>query len=70
MNTANHPKTKNIVAEKGSKEKLTANRFTSLNALSESEFREGIKKAEKGPFHAVQESMTQFETWLKKRKEK
>jgi len=59
-----------IMAEKGLKDNLPENRFTSVNTLSEREFNKGIKKAEKGPFYTVQESMTQFETWLKKRKEK
>jgi len=58
------------MTEKDLKDKLPENRFTSPNTLSESEFNKGIKKAEKGPFYTVQESMTQFETWLKKRKEK
>jgi predicted transcriptional regulator len=56
--------------EKELKDKFSENRFTSANTLSESEFSEGIKKAEKGPFYTVQESMTEFESWLKKRKEK
>lgn len=56
--------------EKGLKDKLPENRFTTANTLSEREFSKGIKKAEKGPFYTVQESMTQFEMWLKKRKEK
>jgi hypothetical protein len=58
------------MADKGLKDKLPENRFTSVNTLSEREFSEGIKNSEKGRFHTVQESMTQFETWLKKRKEK
>ena len=58
------------MAQKSLKDKLPENRFTSLHTLSEREFSKGIKKAEKGPFYTVQESMTQFETWLKKRKEK
>jgi len=58
------------MAEKGLKDELPENRFTSVNTLSERELKEGIKKAEKGPFYTVQESMTQFETWLKKRKGK
>jgi hypothetical protein len=56
--------------EKGLKDRLPENRFTSVNAITEREFKEGIKKAEKGPFYSVQESMTQFEMWLKKRREK
>ncbi|MFD2532974.1 hypothetical protein [Gracilimonas halophila] len=63
----NNKRTKLIMEEKGLKDKLPANRFTSVNVLSESEFSKGIKKAEKGPFNTVQESMTQFESWLKKR---
>ena len=56
--------------EKGLKDKLPENRFTSANILSEKEFINEIKRAEKGPFCTVQESMTQFESWLKKKKEK
>ena len=46
------------------------NRFTSGEALTESEFMQGIEKAEKGSFYSVQESMKRFETWLKKREKK
>lgn len=56
--------------EREIKDKLPENRFTSANELSESEFNQGVKKAEAGPFYTVQESMTRFETWLKQRKEK
>jgi len=56
------------MSKKGSNGEFPENRFTSVNTLSEREFNEGIKTAEKGPFYTVQESMTQFETWLKKRK--
>jgi hypothetical protein len=59
-----------MMAEKGFKDKLPENRFTSVNTLSEHEFSKGIKKAEEGAFFTVQESMTEFERWLKKRKEK
>lgn len=52
------------------KDKLPENRFTTLNTLSGSEFSRGIKEAENGSFNTVQESMTKFETWLKKRKKK
>jgi predicted transcriptional regulator len=54
----------------GLKDKLPENRFTSATTLSEKEFKKGIEKAEKGPFYTVQESMTQFESWLKERKKK
>ncbi|MFP8487481.1 hypothetical protein ACKGJO_00135 [Gracilimonas sp. Q87] len=59
-----------VMKGKELKDKFSENRFTSSDTLSESEFRKGIKKAEKGPFYTVQESMTEFESWLKKRKEK
>ncbi|MDO9254906.1 MAG: hypothetical protein Q7U54_05270 [Bacteroidales bacterium] len=39
-------------------------------SLSHEEFSEGIQIAEKGPFHTVQESMENFEIWLKSRKKK
>jgi|APHig6443717497_1056834.scaffolds.fasta_scaffold2498945_1 hypothetical protein len=43
-------------------------RWTRHGNMSENEFIAGIKKAEEGPFHSVQESITHFETWLKSRK--
>jgi hypothetical protein len=45
----------------------TSIRFTSGGSLSEEEFKEGIKSAEKGPLYTVQESMKRFEEWLKQR---
>lgn len=48
-----------------SEEKI--NRFIVGGKLSEKEFKEGIKSAEKGKFTSVQESMTAFDEWLKKR---
>lgn len=56
--------------KKGLKDNIEENRFTSANTLSESEFIKGIKMAERGPFVTVQESMSKFESWLKKREEK
>lgn len=56
--------------KKGLENKIEENRFTSINTLSESEFMRGIKTAERGPFITVQESMTKFESWMKKREEK
>ena len=38
--------------------------------LTEEEFAKGIEKAENGPFTTVQDSMEQFEVWLKKREKK
>jgi hypothetical protein len=38
--------------------------------LSEEEFRLELKKAEEGRFLTVQESMEQFEIWLKSREKK
>ncbi|MDP2338097.1 MAG: hypothetical protein Q8N05_16965 [Bacteroidota bacterium] len=40
------------------------------NSLSQDEFRTGIQKAEEGPFYTVQESMENFELWLKSREKK
>jgi hypothetical protein len=37
------------------------------NSLSQNEFLDGIQKAEEGPFSTVQESMENFEQWLKSR---
>ena len=37
------------------------------NSLSQDEFLDGIQKAEEGPFYTVQESMENFEQWLKSR---
>jgi hypothetical protein len=39
-------------------------------SLSQDEFLSGIQEAEKGPFQTVQESMENFEVWLKSRKKK
>ena len=58
------------MSTKGLKDTSSNNRFTSGEALTESEFIQGIEKAEKGPFYSVQESMKRFETWLKKREKK
>ncbi|MCF8360759.1 MAG: hypothetical protein K9H26_18535 [Prolixibacteraceae bacterium] len=45
-----------------------AKNWTSPNySLTQEEFVTGIQKAEKGPFHSVQQSMDHFETWLKSR---
>jgi len=52
------------------KDKSLENRFTSGEALTESEFMQGIESAEKGSFYTVQESMKRFESWLKKRAKK
>ena len=38
--------------------------------LTQSEFVEGIKKAENGKFYTVQESMQRFEQWMKFRLKK
>jgi predicted transcriptional regulator len=40
------------------------------NTLSQDEFIAGIRKAEKGPFFTIQESMEHFEQWLKSREKK
>jgi hypothetical protein len=40
------------------------------NSLSQDEFLFGISKAEEGPFYTVQESMENFEQWLKSRERK
>lgn len=40
------------------------------NALSPDEFMSGILKAEEGPFFTVQESMENFERWMKTREKK
>lgn len=37
------------------------------NSLRQDEFLDGIKKAEEGSFYTVQESMENFELWLKSR---
>ncbi len=52
------------------KNKHSENSFTSAQSITEKEFKKGIDEAEKGPFDTVQESMTKFELWLKKRKNK
>jgi predicted transcriptional regulator len=40
------------------------------NSLSQDEFLSGINQAEEGPFFTVQESMENFEQWLKSRERK
>jgi hypothetical protein len=37
------------------------------NPLSPDEFKDGIKKAEEGPFYTVSESKKMLEEWRKKR---
>lgn len=49
---------------KGKNEKSTWLVPTEIN---QEEFLEAIKKAEKGPFYTVQESMARFDEWLKNR---
>ena len=44
--------------------------FPSGKDISNKEFMEGIKLAEKGPFYTVQESMKLFDKWVKKREKK
>jgi hypothetical protein len=39
-------------------------------SISYDEFQDGIKEAEKGQFHTIQESMENFELWLKSREKK
>jgi hypothetical protein len=39
-------------------------------SMSDNEFLTGIKEAEKGPFQTVQESMENFEVWLKSEEKK
>ncbi|MDZ7720021.1 MAG: hypothetical protein U5K72_14485 [Balneolaceae bacterium] len=51
-------------------EQTGSQKFTSGTSLTEEEFKKGIEDAEKGPFYSVQESMNQFESWLKKRENK
>jgi predicted transcriptional regulator len=58
------------MSTKGLKDRSSKNRFTSGEALTESEFMQGIERTEKGAFHTVQESMKRFESWLKKREKK
>jgi len=44
--------------------------FISGGELTKQEFLEGIRSAEKGPFYSVQESMDQFDKWLREREKK
>jgi hypothetical protein len=39
-------------------------------SIDQDEFLAGIQKAEEGPFHTVQESMENFELWMKSREKK
>lgn len=45
-------------------------KFITGSKLTEEELHQGIKIAEKGPFHTVQESKTKFEKWLHLREKK
>ena len=38
--------------------------------LSDTEFKDGIIEAEKGPFNTVEKSIENFESWLKNREKK
>ncbi len=40
------------------------------NSLSQKEFLDGIQKAEEGPLYTVQESMVNFEQWLRLKEKK
>ena len=40
------------------------------NTLNQDEFIAGIRKAEKGPFYTIEESMEHFEQWTKSRGKK
>ena len=40
------------------------------NILSQDELVDGIRKAEKGPFYTIQESMEHFEQWMKSREKR
>lgn len=55
---------------KNKSEQTSSQKFTSGTSLTEQEFKKGIQDAEKGPFYSVQESMSRFESWLKKRENK
>ncbi len=39
-------------------------------SMSEEEFLTGIRQAEEGNFHTVQESMEKFEIWMKSKEKK
>lgn len=56
---------------KAEEQNTELNRWTSSgNELSMEEFLSGIKDAEEGTFHSVQESMENFERWMKSREKK
>jgi hypothetical protein len=40
------------------------------NSLTQEEFLNGIKEAEEGSFHSVQQSMEKFDQWMKSREKK
>jgi hypothetical protein len=49
----------------------TENKWLSPDSnLTYDEFKEGIKKAEEGPFNTVQQSMQNFELWIKNKEKK
>jgi len=43
-------------------------RWTRPGKMNKHELMAGVQQAEEGSFHSVQESMTNFEQWLKTRK--
>ncbi len=44
--------------------------LSSDSILTHVEFKEGIRNAEKGAFHSVQQSMQNFELWIKNKEKK
>ena len=52
---------------KNLKSKETDNWALAGNPISLDEFKDGIKKAEKGPFYTIGESKKTLEEWRKKR---
>ena len=47
-----------------------AKRWEKIGIIEQDAFLKGIAEAEKGPFYSVQESMKNFENWLKNREKK
>lgn len=55
---------------KDKKEDKSQNWVLPKTSMSEEEFLSGIRSAEEGQFHTVQESIENFEIWMKSKEKK
>ena len=61
---------KDLTTKAKKQKPVSENWISPGNTLSQSELMKGIHEAEKGPFHTFQESMENFELWMKSREKK